>query len=138
MNIAIMSHDRKKELMVQFCTAYSFVLAKHTLCGTEVTGKMVADATGLDVKLLLPGNSGGAQQIGARIPYNEIDLVLALADPQIGLEDKDLLYIINLCDQYNVPCATNLATAEMLVLGLDRGDLDWRAVMNPKSAPFIV
>lgn len=138
MNIALMSHDTKKELMVQFCTAYSFVLAKHTLCGTSATGKMVAEATGLTVHLLLPGNAGGAQQIGARIPYNEIDLVLALADPKIGLDDRDLLYVINLCDQYNVPCATNLATAEMLVLGLDRGDLDWRAVMSPKTAPFIV
>lgn len=138
MNIALMSHDTKKELMVQFCTAYSFVLAKHTLCGTNATGKMVAEATGLTVHLLLPGNAGGAQQIGARIPYNEIDLVLALADPKIGLDDRDLLYVINLCDQYNVPCATNLATAEMLVLGLDRGDLDWRTVMSPKTAPFIV
>lgn len=137
MNIALMSHDRKKELMVQFCTAYSFVLAKHTLCATSATGKVVSGATGLDIHLFLPGNGGGAQQIGARIPYNEIDMVLAFTDPQRG-EDADLRYIFNLCDQYNVPCATNVATAEMLILGLDRGDLDWREVMNPKTAPFIV
>ena len=138
MNIAIMSHDQKKELMVQFCTAYSFVLAKHTLCATSATGKMVEEATGLKVHLLLPGNAGGAQQIGARIPYNEIDLVLTLSDPKTSMEDKDLQYVINLCDQYNVPVATNLATAEMLILGLDRGDLDWRIAMSPKTAPFIV
>ena len=137
MNIAIMSHDQKKELMVQFCTAYSFVLAKHTLCATGATGKMVAEATGLDVQLLLPGDGGGAQQIGARIPYNEIDLVLTLSDPKVSMEDRDLQYVINLCDQYNVPIATNLATAEMLVLGLDRGDLDWRTAMSPNT-PFIV
>ena len=138
MNIAIMSHDQKKELMVQFCTAYSFVLAKHTLCATSATGKMVADATGLNVQLLLPGNAGGAQQIGARIPYNEIDLVLAFSDPQEALNDQDLHYILSLCDEYNVPCATNVATAEMLILGLDRGDLDWRTAMSPQTAPFIV
>ncbi len=138
MNIALMSHDRKKELMVQFCTAYSFVLAKHTLCATNATGKMVSEATGLKVQLFLPGNAGGAQQLGARIPYNDLDLVLAFGVPQVGVEDADLQYIINLCDQYNVPCSTNVATAEMLVLGLDRGDLDWRQMMNPKSAPLIV
>ena len=137
MNIAIMSHDQKKELMVQFCTAYSFVLAKHTLCATSATGKMVAEATGLKVQLLLPGNAGGAQQIGARIPYNEIDLVLTLSDPKISVEDKDLQYVINLCDQDTVPVATNLATAELLILGLDRGDLDWRTAMS-SNAPFIV
>lgn len=137
MNIALMSHDRKKELMVQFCTAYSFVLAKHTLCATSATGKVVSSSTGLNIHLFLPGNGGGAQQIGARIPYNEIDMVLAFADPQVT-DDADLRYILNLCDQYNVPCATNVATAEMLILGLDRGDLDWREVMNPKTAPFIV
>ena len=135
MNIAIMSHDQKKELMVQFCTAYSFVLAKHTLCATNATGKVVSDATGLKVHLL--GDAGGAQQIGARIPYNEIDLVLTFSDPKISMEDRDLQYIINLCDQYNVPVATNLATAEMLILGLDRGDLDWRTAMS-SNAPFIV
>lgn len=138
MNIALMSHDGKKELMVQFCLAYSGVLAKHTVCGTNATGKVVADATGLKVSLLLPGNQGGAQQIGARIAYNEIDLVLAFADPQVSTDDADLHYILRLCDQYNVPCATNVATAEMLILGLDRGDLDWRMVLNPNSSPLIV
>ena len=138
MNIALMSHDRKKELMVQFCLAYSGVLAKHTLCATNSTGGVVADATGLTVHRFLPGEGGGAQQIGARIPYNEIDMVLAFADPQVSMEDADLHYILKLCDQYNVPCATNVATAEMLILGLDRGDLDWRNVLNPKSSPLII
>ena len=138
MNIAIMSHDQKKELMVQFCTAYSFVLAKHTLCATSATGKMVADATGLNVQLLLPGNAGGAQQIGARIPYNEIDILLIFADPQVAAEDMDMRYMLSLCDQYNVPYATNVATAEMLILGLDRGDLDWRQSLNPKGSPLII
>ncbi len=138
MNIALMSHDRKKELMVQFCTAYSFVLGKHDLCATSATGRVIADATGLPVQLFLPGNGGGAQQIGARIPYNEIDLVLIFADPTVEDTDADMRYILNLCDQYNVPVATNVATAEMLVLGLDRGDLDWRQALNPKAGPLII
>ncbi len=136
MTIAFMSHDRKKELMVQFCTAYSFVLAKHNLCATSATGKVVSDATGLPIQLFLPGNGGGAQQIGARIAYNEIDMVLIFSDPAMEADDADLRYIIQTCDEYNVPCATNVATAEMLILGLDRGDLDWRSVLNPQSTPF--
>ena len=128
MNIAIMAHDKKKELMVQFCTAYKGILAKHTLSATSTTGKLVAEATGLPFTLYLSRNQGGEQQIGARIAYNEIDLVLFFTDP--GTNDpkaeQNLLSIERLCDMHNVPYATNLATAEMLILGLARGDLDWR------------
>ena len=113
MNIALMSHDRKKELMVQFCIAYCGILSKHTICATNTS-----------------------QQIGARIAYNEIDMVLFFNDPQSGDLDADLKYITNLCDQYNVPYATNLATAEVLIHGLERGDLDWRDIINPKTKPF--
>lgn len=136
MTIAFMSHDRKKELMVQFCMAYSGILAKHTVCATNATGRLMQDATGLKVHLFLPGGQGGAQQIGARIAYNEIDMVLIFSDPAMEADDADLRYIIQTCDEYNVPCATNVATAEMLILGLDRGDLDWRSVLNPQSTPF--
>lgn len=138
MTIALMSHDRKKELMVQFCTAYSAIFAKHTLCATHATGGLVQEATGQKVHLFLPGGQGGAQQIGARIAYNEIDMVLLFSDPQEETNDVDLHYVIQLCDEYNVPCATNMATAEMLLLGLDRGDLDWRTGLKPSSTPFIL
>ncbi len=138
MNIALMSHDRKKELMVQLCMAYSGVLGKHTLCATNTTGRVVAEATGLKVHLFLSGAHGGCQQIGARIAYNEIDMVLAFTDPQCSTDDSDLHYILQLCDQYTIPCATNVATAEMLILGLNRGDLDYRDILNPKTTPFIV
>ena len=136
MTIALMSHDRKKELMVQFCTAYSGILAKHTVCATSATGRLVEEATGLKVHLFLPGGQGGAQQIGARIAYNEIDMVLFFSDPQSNDLDADLNYITRLCDQYNIPFATNVATAEMLIHGLERGDLDWRDIVNPKTKPF--
>ena len=133
MNIALMSHDRKKELMVQFCIAYCGVLSKHTICATNTTGRLVSEATGLPVQLFLSHEHGGSQQIGARIAYNEIDMVLFFVDPNDASMDKELLYISQLCDQNNIPFASNVATAEMLVLGLDRGDLDWRNIVNPKN-----
>jgi methylglyoxal synthase len=137
LKIALLSHDRKKELMVQFCVAYSGILAKHQICATNTTGRMVSEATGLPITLYLTHAHGGSQQIGARIAYNEIDMVLFFTDPQSHDLDKDLDHITRLCDQYNVPYATNSATAEMLILGLARGDLDWRDAVKPGSAPFI-
>ena len=132
MNIALMAHDNKKDLMVQFCTAYAGILSKHTICATNITGKMVAEATGLPIHLFLARVHGGAEQIGARIAYNEMDMVLFFVDPNEPSLEKELLYISRLCDQNNIPFASNVATAEMLVLGMDRGDLDWRNIVNPK------
>ena len=97
----------------------------------------MADATGLPVTLHLSCEHGGAQQIGARISYNEIDMVLFFSDPQAHNLDSDQDLIIRLCDQYNIPVATNVATAEMLIMGLARGDLDWRESIKPGSTPFI-
>ena len=136
MNIALMSHDRKKELMVQFCIAYCGILSKHTICATNTTGRLVAEATGLPVQLFLSHEHGGSQQIGARIAYNELDMVLCFDDPNTKEPSPDIIYISRLCDKNNIPYASNIATAEMLVLGLARGDLDWREVVNPKSNPF--
>ena len=136
MNIALMSHDNKKDLMVQFCTAYAGILSRHHLYATNTTGHMVADATGLSVHCFLSYAHGGSQQIGARIAYNEIDMVLCFGDPNQKTADEDVTYISRLCDQNNIPFASNLATAEMLVLGLDQGYLDWRDIVNPKSKPF--
>lgn len=138
MNIALISRDRKKELMVQFCIAYCGILSKHTVCATNTTGKLVAEATGLPVRLFLSQAHGGSQQIGARIAYNEIDMVLFFSDPQSSEPDTDLSYITLLCDQYNIPFATNVATAEMLIHGLARGDLDWRDIVSPKTKPLTV
>ena len=133
MYLALMAHNNKKELMVQFCSAYAGVLSQHNLCATNTTGRMITDATGLPVHLFLTCQHGGAQQIGARIAYNEMDMVLFFVDPNDDSLQEELLYISRLCDQNNVPYATNVATAEMLVLGMDRGDLDWRNIVNPKN-----
>ena len=136
MNIAIMCHNRKQELMVQFCTAYCGLLSKHTLCATNATGRMVAEATGLPVNLFLSHEHGGIEQIGQRIIYNEIDMVLFFNYPQDTDMDDSVMYITRLCDQHSVPMATNVATAGMLIHGLARGDLDWRIGMNPNRVPF--
>lgn len=132
MYIALMAHNNKKDLMVQFCSAYAGVLSRHNLCATNTTGRLITDATGLPVHLFLSCQHGGSQQIGARIAYNEMDMVLFFVDPNDDSLQDELLYISRLCDQNNVPYATNVATAEMLILGMDRGDLDWRKLVNPK------
>lgn len=136
MNITLMAHDKKKELMVQFCTAYKSVLSKHNLFATATTGRLVAEATGLPVTLYLSHNQGGHQQVDARIAYNEIDLVLLFTDPNNSdpWEDQQVVQTLHLCDAHNVPMATNLATAEMLILGLQRGDLDWREMIRRKRS----
>lgn len=134
MNIAIIAHDAKKELMTQFCIAYCGILSRHKLFATGTTGKLVSEATGLDINCFLSGIQGGDQQIGALIACNDIDMLLMFNDP---LNPKDhepnVNNLLRLCDVHNVPAATNIATAEALIHSLDRGDLDWRDIVNPKN-----
>jgi methylglyoxal synthase len=133
MTIALIAHDAKKELMIQFCTAYKAVLSRHHLCATGTTGKQVAEATGLPIKRFLSGAQGGGQEISARISCDEIDVLLFFRDP-INSKNSDNptdLNLLRLCDVHNVPVATNIATAEALILALERGDLDWREIGNP-------
>lgn len=135
MEIAIIADDSKKELMTQFCIAYCNILAKHNICSTGITGKYISEATGLKIEKLLSGAHGGVQQIASRVSYNEIDVVLFFrnSDPaSFSSEEDDSL--LRMCDMQNVPVATNIATAEVLVCALDRGDLDWREIVNPSSA----
>lgn len=132
MNIALIAHDTKKELMVQFCIAYCGVLSKHNLCATGTTGKMVAEATGLNVQRYLSGSQGGDQQIAARISCNEIDLLLFFRDPiSVKPHEPNDMNLLRLCDVHNIPAATNIATAEALIHALKQGDLDWRDIVNP-------
>lgn len=132
MNIALIAHDTKKGLMVQFCIAYCGVLSKHNLCATGTTGKMVAEATGLNVQRYLSGSQGGDQQIASRISCNEIDLLLFFRDPiSVKPHEPNDMNLLRLCDVHNIPVATNIATAEALIHALERGDLDWRDIVNP-------
>ena len=137
MNIALIAHDNRKELMVQFCTAYAGILSRHTLCATNTTGKVIAEATGLYIHLFMNGAQGGDEQIGVRIAYNEIDLVIYFHDPNSPEYEASVAYISKLCDQNRIPLATNAGTAEALILALGRGDLDWRDIVNPKTKPFM-
>ena len=135
MNIAIIADNNKKELMAQFCIAYCGILSRHHLCATHITGKYVADATGLEIETFLAGSSGGVEQIASKISFNEIDLVFYFR----STDPADTVYegeqnLLRLCDVYNIPVATNIATAESLVISLGNGDLDWREFINPTSA----
>lgn len=132
MNIALIAHDAKKELMVQFCIAYCGILSRHTILATGTTGKLVSEATGLDIVKFLSGEQGGAQQIASRIGCEEVDMVLLFRDARKGESEPDETNIMRLCDVHNIPIATNIATAEMLIHGLERGDLDWRDIIHTK------
>ena len=134
MEIAIIACDQKKELMTQFCIAYCGILSKHNIYATEITGRYISEATGLTIERVLAGSQGGTEQIASRIAFNEIDLLLYFRDttgaPVFNENEYNLL---RLCDIYNVPFATNIASAEALVLALDQGTLDWRELVNTRS-----
>lgn len=131
MTIALIAHDAKKELMIQFCIAYCGVLSRHKLCATGTTGKLVSETTGLEIQRYLSGRQGGDQQIAARIACDEIDVLLFFRDPINRKESEpNEMALLRLCDVHNVPVATNIATAEALIMALERGDLDWREYGN--------
>lgn len=127
MNIGLIAHDSKKGLMQNFCIAYRGILSKHNLFATSTTGRLIEEVTGLNINKQLSGHLGGVQQLAASIEQNQIDLVLFLRDSMHPKNNgPDVKNIFRLCDTYNVPLATNLATAELLVKSLDRGELEWR------------
>lgn len=131
MTIALIAHDAKKELMVQFCIAYCGILSRYNLVATGATGKVVSEATGLNIVTFLGGSQGGSQQIASRIGCDEIDLLLMFRDPITAKpSEPDEQVLLRLCDIHNIPVATNIASAEMVIHGLERGDLDWREVLK--------
>ena len=127
MNIGLIAHDSKKTLMQNFCIAYRGILCKHELFATETTGRLVEEVTNLSVHKFLAGPLGGMQQLGSQIAQNGIDALIFLRDPTAPKpHEPNVNDVVRLCDIHNIPMATNLATAELIVLVLDRGDLDWR------------
>ena len=135
MNIALIAHDAKKELLVQFCIAYCGIISRHDVCATGTTGKLVSEATGLKINCFLAGSQGGGQQIASRIACNEIDLLLFFRDPiNAKPSEPNEMTLLRLCDVHNIPMATNIATAEVLIHGLERGDLDWRDIVHPQQS----
>ncbi|MEE0418556.1 MAG: methylglyoxal synthase [Lachnospiraceae bacterium] len=127
MNIGLVAHDAKKKLMQNFCIAYRGILTKHTLYSTGTTGRLVEEVTNLNIHKYLAGHLGGVQQMAAQIENNDIDLVIFLRDPlSPKRHEPDVKNIFRICDMHNIPLATNLATAELLIKSLERGDLEWR------------
>lgn len=127
MNIGLIAHDSKKKLMQNFCIAYRNILSKNSLFATGTTGRLVEEVTNLSVHKYLAGHLGGDQQLGAQIEHNQMDLVIFLRDPLTPkTHEPDVNIIVKLCDMHNIPLATNLASAELLIKSLDRGDLEWR------------
>ena len=124
----------KKELITQFCIAYCGILSKHHLCAANITAKYISEATGLNIEKLLTGEQGGEQQVASRVAYNEIDVLICFRDtrPDSKLNEEEQ-ELFRMCDLNNVPIATNIASAEIIIRALDRGDLDWREVVNPRS-----
>lgn len=131
MNIALIAHDNKKKLMENLCIAYRYILCKHSLFATGTTGRLVEETANLTVHKYLAGHLGGEQQLGSQVASNDIDLVIFMRDPVSPKNyEPDINSILRLCDMHNIPLASNLATAEILLLALDRGDLDWRNVVR--------
>lgn len=131
MNIGLIAHDSKKKLMQNFCIAYRGILNRHTLYATGTTGRLIEEVTNLSIHKYLAGHLGGEQQFGSQIETNDMDLVIFLRDPlEPKKHEPDVANIFKLCDMHNIPLATNLATAELLIKSLERGDLDWREIFK--------
>ena len=127
MNIGLIAHDAKKKLMQNFCIAYRSILMKHDLYATGTTGRLIEEVANLSVHKYLAGHLGGSQQLGAQLEHNQMDMVIFLRDPLTPKpHEPEVNNVVKLCDSYNIPLATNLATAELLIKALDRGDLEWR------------
>ncbi len=131
MNIGMIAHDAKKKLMQNFCIAYRGILNKHELYATGTTGRLIEEVTNLNVHKYLAGHLGGEQQMGAQIEHNQMDLVIFLRDPHSPKShEPDVNNVVHLCNTHNIPLATNLASAELLIKALDRGDLEWREIFK--------
>lgn len=129
MKVGLISHDSKKKLMQNFCIAYRGILARHELYATGTTGNLVQEVTNLKVHKFLPGETGGTRQLASQIEQGNLDMIIFLRDPNSGIDERsDLSSILSLCDMYNIPIGTNLATAELLIHALERGELEWRNI----------
>ena len=129
MNVGLIAHDSKKKLMQNFCIAYRGILSKHELYATGTTGLLIEEVPNLRIHKFLPGETGGARQLASQIEQGNLDMVIFLRDPlHVKAEEPEVNSIVRLCDSYNIPIGTNLATAELLIKALERGDLEWRNI----------
>ncbi|MCK6257493.1 methylglyoxal synthase [Fictibacillus sp. WQ 8-8] len=134
MRIALVAHDNKKQEMINFSMAYEPILRKHELFATGTTGQKIMDATGLDIHRFQSGPLGGDQQIGALIAQNKMDLVLFFRDPLTSqAHEPDISALIRLCDVYQIPVATNVASGELFIRAMERGDFNWRNIIKERE-----
>ena len=121
MNVGLIAHDSKKKLMQNFCIAYRGILSKHELYATGTTGLLIEEVTNLRIHKFLPGETGGARQLASQIEQGNLDMVIFLRDPlHVKAQEPEVNSIVRLCDSYNIPIATNLAPAELLIKALER------------------
>jgi len=131
MKIALIAHDRKKDEMVNFTVAFEKVLSQHQLYATGTTGTKIMKQTKLQIHRFMSGPLGGDQQIGAMVATNELDLILFFRDPLMAQpHEPDITALLRLCDVQGIPVATNIATGEILIKALDRGDFAWRELVH--------
>ena len=114
--IALIAHDNKKQEIIEWAIKNKEILSRYELCGTGTTSKRVSEATGLNVKGYLSGPLGGDQQIGAKAAEGEIDVIVFFCDPlQAQPHDPDVKALLRIANVYNVPIATNVATADLVI-----------------------
>ncbi|MWJ33380.1 methylglyoxal synthase [Saccharibacillus sp. WB 17] len=131
MKVAFIAHDRKKDEMVNFVTAYEKAFDGCQLYSTGTTGQRIMEATQLQIHRFMSGPLGGDQQIGAMVAENELDLIIFLRDPLMAQpHEPDITALLRICDVQGIPVATNVATAEILVQALMRGDFGWRELVH--------
>lgn len=119
MRIALIAHDKKKADLVAFADRHKDLLRHHELVATGTTGKLISEQTGLPVHRYQSGPYGGDQQIGADVASEQIGGVIFFRDPLTAQpHEPDVSALLRLCDVHNIPVATNLATAELLLHGL--------------------
>lgn len=124
MRIALIAHDKKKQDMTSLALKYKEVLSKHDLYATGTTGTLIMGETGLAINRMKSGPVGGDQQIGSMIACSELDLVIFLRDPLTAQpHEPDVSALLRLCDVVNIPLATNLASAEIMLTALGRNEI---------------
>lgn len=129
MKVGLIAHDSKKKLMQNFCIAYRGILTRHELYATGTTGSLIQEVSNLRIHKFLPGETGGVRQLASQIEQGNLDMIIFLRNPNPSIEEEtEVNSVLRLCDMYNIPIGTNLATAELLIHALERGELEWRNV----------
>ena len=129
MKVGLIAHDSKKKLMQNFCIAYRGILTRHELYATGTTGSLIQEVTNLKIRKFLPGETGGVRQLTSQIEQGNLDMIIFLRNPNPSMEEEtEVNFVLRLCDMYNIPIGTNLATAELLIHALERGELEWRNI----------